>query len=180
MTTKVSRSKAKVRVKSLVTVQLVDENGNVKETQKFHNKITTAGDEFIAKAVARGISPAAPSAPTLPDGMKLGTGTTAASKSGAGAVLGSYISGSNNEFDTSFPAVAAVGTDTGWKVTFKTTWAAGDATNSTINEVAIVNDQADNTNSASTEVYARAVFSSTVNKAAGDSLVVTWEWVFLG
>lgn len=177
---KIRGTREGVRVQGFVTVEHISADGKVKQTQKFKNKVTTAGDEFIAKAIARGISPATPSAPTLPTGMKLGTGSTAAAKSSTGATLGSYISGSNNAFDTSYPAVAAVGGDSGWKVTFRTTWAAGDSTNSSINEVALVTDQTDNTNSTASEVYARAVFSSTVNKQAGDQLIVTWEWVVLG
>ena len=151
-----------------------------KQLVPFANLITTAGDEYYAKKGIVGIAPASPAAPTAVNGMKLGTGTTAAAKSGAGAALVTYITASNVAFDSSFPAAAAVaGTDTGWNATYKTTWAAGVATNSAITEVVIVNDQASNATSSAANSIARAVISS-VNKTSSDALAVTWSHKFLG
>jgi len=52
-----------------------------------HNLITTDGDQYYAAKGITGISPANPAAPTAASGMKLGQGSTAASKDGAGAAL---------------------------------------------------------------------------------------------
>jgi hypothetical protein len=83
-------------------------------------------------------------------------------------------------FDATFPSAAAVaGTDTGWNATYKTTWAAGVATNAAITEAAIVNDQATNATTTAANTIARVVFSA-VNKGASDSLAITWSHKFLG
>jgi hypothetical protein len=160
-------------------VKLYDGDKKLVGLQPFANLITTAGDQYYAQKGIVGISPASPSAPTAVNGMKLGTGTTAAAKSGAGAALVTYLSASNIVFDATFPSAAAVGGDTGWNATYKTTWAAGVATNSAITEVAIVNDQATNATTTAANTISRAVISS-VNKTASDTLAVTWNHKFLG
>ena len=154
-------------------------DGAVKQIEPFANLVTDKGDEYYAKKAIVGISPANATAPTAVNGMKLGTGTTAAAKSGAGAAIVTYLSGSNVAFDSTYPQAAAVGTDAGWNVTYQTTWAAGVATNSAITEVAIVNDQATNATTTAANSIARAVLTA-INKAAGDSLTITWSHKFLG
>jgi hypothetical protein len=161
-------------------VELRDEFGELKDVQPFANLITTAGDQYYAQKGVVGVGPNAPSAPTAANGMKLGTGTTAAAKSGAGASLVTYLAASNVAFDAGYAnATVVAGTDAGWNANYKTTWAAGVATNAAITEVAIVNDQATNATSTAANTYARAVISA-VNKAAGDSLAITWSHKFLG
>jgi hypothetical protein len=154
-------------------------DGALKQVVPFANLITTAGDEYYAKKGIVGISPANPSAPTAASGMKLGTGTTAAAKSGAGAALVTYESGSNNPFDASFPSAAAVGGDGGWNATYKVTWAAGDVTETALTEVVIVNDAGTDATSTAANTYSRAVFTA-INKGASDSLAITWTHKFLG
>lgn len=158
---------------------LVDGDGHTKLLVPFANLITDKGDEYYAKKGIVGISPANPTAPTAVSGMKLGTGSTAATKSGAASALGTYITGSNNPFDASFPAAAAVGTDIGWNASYKTSWAAGDVTNSAITECVIVNDAATDATTTAANTISRAVISS-VNKTASDSLAITWNHKFLG
>lgn len=160
-------------------VELRGPGGDLKQVEPFANLITTAGDEYYAKKGIVGVSPANPSAPTVASGMKLGTGTTAAAKSGAGAALVTYITGSNNPFDATFPSAAAVGGDGGWNASYKTTWAAGDVTNSAITEAIITNDAATDATDTAAETYSRVVFSA-VNKGASDSLAITWTHKFLG
>lgn len=160
-------------------VEVRDANGNLKQVVPFANLITTAGDQYYAQKAIVGISPANPSAPTAVNGMKLGTGTTAAAKSGAGAALVTYLSGSNIAFDSTYPSAAAVGGDGGWNATYKTTWAAGTATNSAITEAVIVNDQATNATSTAANSICRVTFTA-VNKGASDSLAITWTHKFLG
>lgn len=145
----------------------------------FANIITDAGDEYYARKVAVGISPANLTAPTAVDGMKFGIGTTAAAKSGAGAALVTYTSGSQLVFDASYPAISEVGTDVGWLCTYKCTWGAGVATADNIREVVIVTDADTNATSAAADTIARSLITE-VDKAAGDTLVVTWNHKFLG
>jgi hypothetical protein len=169
----------KVGIVGYGIAELRDGDGKLKLLVPFANLITTAGDEYYAKKGITGISPANPSAPTAASGMKLGTGTTAAAKSGAGAALVTYITASNNLFDSTFPSAAAVGGDGGWNATYKTSWAAGDVTNSAITEVVIVNDAATDATSTAANTYSRAIIA-TVNKGASDSLAITWNHKMLG
>jgi hypothetical protein len=154
-------------------------DGHLKQVEPFANLITTAGDEYYAKKGITGIAPANPSAPTAASGMKLGTGTTDPAKSGAGAALGTYESGSNNAFDATYPQAAAVGGDGGWNATYKTTWGAGDVTEVALTEVVIVNDAGTDATSTAANTYSRAEFAA-INKGASDSLAITWTHKFLG
>jgi hypothetical protein len=155
--------------------------GQLKQLEVFSNLITTAGDQYYAKMGIVGVSPAAPTAPTLANGMKLGTGSTAVAKSGAGGALVTYKTGSNVVFNASYPVAAAVaGTDTGWTATYQSTWAAGVATDAALTEVVIVNDQATNATTTAANTYSRALFASAINKGALDALTVTWAHKFLG
>jgi len=113
-------------------------------------------------------------------GMKLGTGATAAAKSGAGGALVTYLSGSNVTFDATYPQTANLGAGLGVNAVYRCTWAAGVATNGAITEVVIVNDAATNATSTAGNTASRALFGSAINKTATDSLVVTWNWKALG
>jgi hypothetical protein len=156
---------------------LMDGDGKTKQLVPFRNLITDAGDLYIAGKIITAISPAAPSAPTAANGMKLGTSSTAATKTDAG--LGTYLTASNVVFDASYPQTANLGSTLGVNAVYKTTWAAGVATSATINEVAIVNDQATNADTTAANTYSHAVIT-TVNKTSSDSLAITWNWKALG
>jgi len=145
----------------------------------FANLVTDAGDQYIAKKIITSISPAGASAPTAASGMKLGTGTNAATKASTNAALGSYISGSNAAFDSSYPQTEDLGSGNGWNAVYKTSWAAGTATNSAITEAVIANDAGSNATSSAANTYSRTVFSA-VNKGASDTLAITWKWKALG
>lgn len=161
-------------------IELRDERDRLKLVLPFANLITTPGDQYYAQKAIVGILPANATAPTAVSGMKLGTGTTAAAKSGAGGALVTYKTASNIVFDASFPVAAAVaGTDTGWTASYKTTWAAGVATDTALTEAVIVNDQASNATTVAANTISRVVFSA-VNKGASDSLAITWLHKFLG
>jgi hypothetical protein len=160
-------------------VVLLENPGGIVDIEPFANLITTAGDEYYAKKGIVGVSPANPSAPTVASGMKLGTGATAAAKSGAGAALVTYEAGSNNPFDASFPTASAVGGDGGWNANYKTTWAAGDVTETALTEAVIVNDAATDATSTAANTYARITYAAK-NKTVDDSLVITWTHKFLG
>jgi hypothetical protein len=160
-----------------VLIQVVSEDGEVKDERKIGNKITTAGDEYYAKRGAAAVVPAAPADVTKVTGMKLGTGTTAEAKSGAGALLVTYETGSNNPFDAGFPVLVDLTGDTGWQIQYKTTWAAGDVTETALTEAVIVNDAATDLTSTAANTISRVVFTA-INKTATDSLVITWNHTF--
>jgi hypothetical protein len=160
-------------------VELTDGDGNLKSLSPFANLITDAGDLYTAQKVIVGIAPAAPSAPTAMSGMKLGTGTTAVAKNGAGAALVTYLAGSNLAFDATFPSTTNLGAGAGVNAVYKSTWAAGVATNAAITEAVIVNDAATNATSTAANTGSRAIITTT-NKGANDTLAITWNWKYLG
>jgi hypothetical protein len=159
-------------------VQLI-RDGKIIHEETVKNLVTTAGDEYYAKKAGAGIGPAAPAAPTAASGMKLGTGATAAAKSGAGAALVTYETGSNNPFDATYVQFVDETGDTGWSVVYRTTWAAGDVTETALTEAVIVNDAGTDLTSSAANTYARITFSA-INKTAADQLVITWSHKFLG
>lgn len=163
----------------LVEIELFDKYGNLKHHEVIKNLITDAGDLYYASKAIVGISPANPSAPTAVNGMKLGTGTTAVAKSGAGGALVTYLSGSNVAFDATYPQTANLGGGLGVNSVYKTTWGAGVATNAAITEAVIVNDQATNATTTAANTIARTVFTA-VNKGASDTLAITWNHKALG
>jgi hypothetical protein len=162
------------------TAVLRDEDGNVKQVIEFRNLITDAGDLYLAQKLIVGISPANPSAPTAMSGMKLGTGATAVAKSGAGAALVTYLTASNVVFDATYPQTQNLGAGLGVNAVYRSTWAAGVATNGAITEVVIVNDAATNATSSAANTCSRALFGTAINKTATDSLQVTWNHKQLG
>lgn len=160
--------------------ELFDQDGNLKQSVEFGNLITDAGDLYYAQKAITSIAPANPSAPTAMTGMKLGTGATAVAKNGAGAALVTYLTASNLAFDSTYPQTANLGAGLGVNAVFRTTWAAGVATNGALTEVVMVNDSAVNATSSAANTASRALFASAINKTATDSLVVTWNHKFLG
>lgn len=160
--------------------ELFDENGLSKLVVPFANIVTTAGDQYYAKMGMALVGTPNQAQPTKVTGMKLGTGSTAVAKSGAGAALVTYTSGSNVAFNTSFPTAASKGGDTGWRIAYKGDWAAGVATATGLNEVVIVTDSGTNATSAAADTISRALLSPVVNKGASDTLAVTWNHDFLG
>lgn len=158
---------------------LLDDAGRTLQLLPFANTITDAGDTYAAQKIIAGIAPASPGAPTAASGMKLGTGTTAVNKgAGTGIALATYLTASNVAFDATYPQLVVLGTNLGTNAVYRCTWAAGVATSTTINEAVIVNDAGTNATSTSANTYARSVLT-TINKAAGDSLVITWAWKYL-
>jgi hypothetical protein len=161
----------------IITLELFDKNGALKDVRKVPNLITDAGDDYVAKKVITGIAPANATAPTAANGMKLGTGTTAPTKTDAG--LGTYITGSNNPFDATYPQTNSLGSGNGVQARYVTTWAAGDVTNSAIAEIVVCTDATVDEDPTAAETYSRATFSA-INKTASDVLVATWNWLFDG
>lgn len=112
--------------------------------------------------------------------MKLGTGSTAVAKSGAGAALVTYLSDSHQAMDATFPSTS--GTSGGRVVTYKVTYAAGKATTaSAITEVVLVSGEyLANATTAAANTIARALLTGIGSKGASDTLTITWTHTILG
>lgn len=155
-------------------VDLYDEEGQLKLHIVTKNLITQVGDEYYGERAAGIASP-----PDQVTGMRLGTGTTAVAKTGAGAAIVTYVSASNKAIDGSFPSSALSGSSR--RIQWKTTWAAGEATATGIAEVVITNeDPLTNVAGTAANTISRALLSPTVNKGASDTLAVTWNHDLLG
>lgn len=162
-------------------VELRGPDGRLKQVEPFANVITNTGDEYYCKRGMAGVQPAnAADMSPLATGMKLGANGsgTAASKSGAGAVLvGTYLTGSNNAFFTGYPQAVDETGDTGWSISYQTQWAAGDVTNANIDEAIITRDQSSDATSSAANTLSRVVFAD-INKQAADTLTITWKHTF--
>lgn len=157
-------------IKGVVIAELRDADGNLKARCETHNLITSVGDQYYAGRAA--LSTGQPAQVT---GMKLGTGSTAPAKTGAGAALVTYLSNSHQAIDGSYPTAAA------GVVTWRATFAAGKATTaSPINEVVLVTDALADATSSAANTICRALLTGIGSKGAGDSLQVTWTHTIAG
>lgn len=158
-------------------VELRGPAGDLKDVVPFANIITNQGDTYYCNMALVGLNSI--TAPTLVARMKLGTGTTAPSKAaGTNEVIQTYITGSVQAFDASFPTKSTASANSGALATYKTTWAAGTATNAAITEATITTSTADLQGAAS-DTISRVTFTA-VNKGASDTLAITWSHKFLG
>lgn len=162
-----------VGVKGHVVVELHDKDGNLIAHSETDNLVTAVGDQYYAGRAA--LSAGLPAQVT---GFRLGTGSTAVAKTGAGAAIVTYLATSNKANDASFPtAVAGV-------VTWKRTYAAGEATSASpitevvLNTDTIANDNATTATAANT--ISRALIAGVAAKGASDVLTVTWTHTILG
>lgn len=154
--------------------EMFDEFGRLKDRGLSHNLVTQVGDQMYAERGA-GIS----SPPAIPTGMKLGTGSTAVAKTGAGAALVTYLTDSHQAFDSTFPSSAL--NSTARRITYKVTYAAGKATSaSPITEAALVNESLTNATSLAAATVARVILAGIATKGAGDTLAITWTHDLLG
>ena len=117
---------------------------------------------------ARGAGIASP--PAAPTGMRIGTGSTAVAKTGAGAAIVTKVTGGNVALDSGFL------TASGGVATYKSTLAAGVGTTaSPITEVVLVNDTiATDTATAAANTLSRVLLTGIPAKGASDTLAITW------
>lgn len=161
------------------SIKLIDSNGRIKYYEVLPNLITTAGDLYYVTRAASAVAPAAPADATKMTGMKLGKGTATPTKSGAAAALGTYKTGSNILFSSTYPTVTAIGVDIGYRLTYYCTWGPGVATDTALTEAVIVNDAAANATSTAANSISRITYTA-INKQAGDTLSISWAHDFLG
>lgn len=162
--------RSNMQVMGYVEAVLTGPDGAVKGRCVTHNLVTSVGDQLYASRGA-GLTSSA-----VPTGMKLGTGSTAVAKSGAGSALTTYLTGSNKAFDATYPQASA------GVATYRRTYAAGEATTaSPITEVVIVTETISNDDtSTEAETVARALLTGIGSKGASDTLTITWTHTVLG
>ncbi len=160
-------------VKGFLHVVLTGPGGEIKLDELVENLVTQVGDQYYGER-AGGVT----GAPAVATGMQLGTGATAASKTGAGAAIGTLVAASLVAL-TATPTSALNGSSR--RVTYSVQWAAGVATANSISEVALVN-QATGTQTAApaSATIARALLNPVVNKGSLDTLTVNWSHDLLG
>jgi hypothetical protein len=148
--------------------------GKILRKGKSQNLVTQVGDQLYAE---RGAGIASP--PALPTGMKLGTGSTAESKIGAGAALTTYLTNSHQAFDATYPQSSLSGSAR--RVTYIATFAPGKATSaSPITEAVIVNEALADATSAAAATLARSLLVGIGSKGAGETLTITWTHDLMG
>ena len=96
-------------------------DGELKSAGEVRNIVTQVGDQIYGERGA-GVAGAL----AAPVGMKLGTGSTAAAKTGVGAALVTYLVASNQVFDGTFPTSVLNGSSR--RIGYRVTYAAGTAT----------------------------------------------------
>ena len=137
-----------VNVKGNLEVILLDQNGNQKDYRKIENLVVAVGKQIIAaRLVGNTIA--------IPSHMAVGTDTTAAatSQTALGGELGRVV------LDSTARASNVL--------TYVATFPAGTGTGA-LAEAAILNA------SSTGNMLCRTTFS-VVNKAVGDSIVITWN-----
>lgn len=138
----------KMKAKGKVGIVLKDVNGNIKETREIDNLVVGSGLDFIASRMG-GVSQ------DVMSHMALGSGTTAAAN---GDTDLESILGAREALDSA--------TVTNNTIQYVATFEAGDGTGA-VTEAGIFNAASAGT------MLCRTVFS-VVNKAADDTMSVTW------
>ena len=167
--------KDKINFSGFVVAILRGPDGRIKQVEQGANLITDHGDEHAARRLFD-------DAIDIVTGMRLGdqVAPTAAAKSGAGAAIEAYLTGSNELLDAA-ATHSDLGGGSGYRATYICTWVAGDITDPAISEV-VLSDENPLTDVAGAvgDTVARFIFGSTIDKQAGDSLEVTWNNDALG
>lgn len=134
-----------------LVLEVFGPDGELKQREVSENLVVTAGKNHIAAAMSSGGA-------TAMGWMAVGTSSTA--PAAGDTALGAEIATTGRQALTSRTASTNV-------VTYVGDWAAGQATNATILEAGIFNAASAGT------MLARATFSN-INKAAADTLKITW------
>lgn len=138
---------SEIKATGRLSVVLKDSDGNLKDSREINNLVVTSGLGYIASRMKDATA-------TAMSHMAIGTGTTAAAA--GDTTLGT-------ELDRNGLTSTTV---TGNEIAYVASWAAGDGTGA-VTEAGIFNDASAGT------MLARTVFD-VVNKAANDTLSITW------
>lgn len=151
------------------TAVLTGPDGEVKAVVEFTNLVTQVGDEYYGERAAGIDSP-----PGQVTGMKLGTGSTAPAKTGAGAALVTYLPDSHQAIEAGYPQSSLAGSTR--RISWRAIWGPGKADSvNPITEVVIVNDALADATSPAANTISRALLADIAAKGAEDTLTVTWH-----
>ena len=178
-----------IRIKGVVTVKIMDRDGNVKRRpqtwfrrllrlpgklceQKHHNIVTREGDALIADALL--VSPVKAKVSSSAGYIQVGTGWTG--NSTKTNTRCNTSTGSMKALDSGYPALKAAWGSTGdTTITYRATFAAGALSANGINEACLLNG-----NDSSANCLAYAQISPAVNVTSSDTLQILWEITILG
>jgi len=181
--------KDRIRIKGMVTVQVLDKDGNIKRKPpnwfeklfnlhgrlmefKHHNIVTREGDALIADALLA--VPAKAKVSSASGYIQVGTGWTG--NSTKTNTRCNTSTGAMKALDANYPALkAAWGSSGDTTVTFKATFAAGDLNANGINEACLLNG-----NTVGSNCLAYAQINPSVNVTSSDTLQILWEITILG
>jgi hypothetical protein len=181
--------KEKIRVRGVVTVRVLDKDGNVKRKTpnwfcrvfrfqgkqmiyKHHNIVTRQGDALIADALL--LNQNKTKVTSASGYIQVGTGWTG--NSAKNNLNCNTPCGTAEELDANYPALKAAWGNLGdTTVLYRATFEAGDLDENGINEAALLNGY---TEDAVCLAYAQVVPS--VNVTAADTLQIVWELTILG
>ncbi len=155
--------------KGIVHVVKRNGDGEISFEGLFENLQTLIGNQYWGERAAGIATP-----PNQASGMRLGTGVTAVSSTGAGAAIVTYVTGSNVAINGTYPQSANPSAGIR-RITFQSSWAAGVAT-ATLAE-AVLTNESPLTNVAGTaaNTIGRVLLSPTIVKSAADTLDLTWQ-----
>ena len=181
--------KDKIRIKGMVTVKVLDKEGNVKRFKpgyfrrflgiqgrmmiyRHHNIVTREGDALIADALL--VAPNKSKVTSATGYIQVGTGWTGNStktNTRCNTPTGSMMS-----LDIGYPALNATWGNAGdTTVAYRATFAAGSLNAIGINEACLLNG-----NDGSANCLAYAQITPVVNVTSSDTLQVLWEITILG
>jgi len=181
--------KDRIRIKGMVIVRVLDENGNVKRLVpgwfgrllklpgrfmefKHHNIVTREGDALIADALLA--APTKTKVTSSSGFIEIGTGWTG--NSTKTNTRCNTATGSIKALDSGYPALKAAWGSTGdTTVTYRVTFAAGSLAANGINEACLLNGDGSGAN-----CFAYAQITPSVNVTESDTLQVLWEITILG
>jgi hypothetical protein len=181
--------KDRIRIKGMVTVRVLDQDGNVKRTapglfrrllrlrgrpmeQRHHNIVTREGDALIADALLA--TPTKTKVSSSAGYIQVGTGWTG--NSAKTNTRCNTPTGSMKALDSGYPALKAAWGSTGdTTLTYRASFAAGALNANNINETALLNGNATGSN-----CLAYAQITPVVNVTTSDTLQVLWEITILG
>ncbi len=165
-----------INLKGVVTYKLLDKHGNIKQEGKGCNIVTTQGDRYFVDQLSDG------GAATIKL-MALGTGTANVAK--ADTWVSGYFS-SNGSAASGWGTVSPItNSGTPGNLQLVGTFSAGNATQNGITRVGYTNmnpsaDGNGTPNGTTTFFIAHGTINPTVNKGSSDSMIITWDFSFLG
>jgi len=172
------------RLKGLVTVTVLDKDGNIKTKPrsflrkllglpakqmiyKHHNTITNQGDGLLADWMLS--TPTQTKVDESNGYMIVGTGWTGTSPKANTSV--NTAAGTYTKLDSGFPKTSGAFGATGQNVVlYRTSFGAGSLSANGINEVALMNG-----NTAAAKCLAYAQITPSVNVTSSDSLQIDWQ-----